>query len=187
MEKTQFYIFRHGQTDWNKEGKLQGHSDIPLNQTGCEQAKGLYLKFQDIQIDHIYSSDLGRALETAKFAFGNSSKILKTKNLREIACGDYEGIHRESLGEDIIAKVLSGEPFTFPGGESTAEHFERVRDELLRIHKEHTGEKIAVSTHGGSMVRILESCPTFTNVYIENCALALISTDGLSFEFHHFL
>lgn len=185
--RTQFYIFRHGQTDWNKEGRLQGHSDIPLNETGCTQAQGLFDKFQNIQVDYIYSSDLSRALETAKFAFGRDAKIHLSKNLREISCGDYEGIHRDSLGEDIISKILSGAPFVFPGGESTALHFERIKNELLNIEQKHKGASIAISTHGGSMVRILESCPTFTNVYIDNCALALVSTDGLNFEFHHFL
>lgn len=184
---TYLYIFRHGQTDWNKQGLLQGHSDIPLNETGIAQAKALASKFSSIQIDHIYSSDLIRAKDTAKFVF-NEREMFFYPELREISCGDYEGVHRDHIGEDIIATILNNEEFKFPNGESKSAHFLRLKNILLKIHSLHAGKKIAVSTHGGSMARILESCPTYdTTTYIDNCALALVTITEDQFVFHHFL
>lgn len=186
--RTNFYIFRHGQTDWNKEARLQGHSDIPLNDTGRSQASSLREKFENIIIDHVYSSDLIRAQATAMLAFGEECKLILSKNLREINVGDFEGVHRDNLEEDMLQKVLTGAHFTFKGGESTAQHAQRVISELMNIYKNHQGQNIAISTHGGSMARILEACPTFDrSTYIENCSLALVSAENDEFKFHHFL
>lgn len=66
MSKTEIYIFRHGETDWNKERRFQGHTDIPLNQNGRQQASELALKIRKINPELILTSDLLRAKQTAE-------------------------------------------------------------------------------------------------------------------------
>jgi broad specificity phosphatase PhoE len=86
------FFFRHGQTDWNAQGKIQGHQDIALNSAGIEQAHALGQQLQPLQIEFIASSDLLRARQTADIVatYGTPS-ILYTPELREIHYGTLQG------------------------------------------------------------------------------------------------
>src|SRR5207253_449000 len=98
MNKT-LYLIRHGLTDWNAQRKMQGHSNIPLNETGRSQAQALQAFFQKNPVEKVFSSDLARAFETAQIATG-AKDILKMEGLREVRLGDIEG-HSEP---EIVAK-----------------------------------------------------------------------------------
>ena len=88
------YLIRHGQTNWNAERKIQGQTDIPLNQIGQQQAKDVSEEISKLKIDKIFSSDLLRARETAEIINEKiGAKIEYDKRLREVNYGNYEGIH----------------------------------------------------------------------------------------------
>lgn len=86
------YIMRHGQTDWNLVHKLQGRTDIPLNETGRDMAKKACDKYQKLAIDICYSSPLQRAYETAQLTLaGRNIPIIRDDRLKEMSFGMFEG------------------------------------------------------------------------------------------------
>ena len=87
-------IVRHGETEWNAEGRIQGHTDIGLSTRGAEQARSLAERLAGLQIDAAYSSDLKRTSETAKLALGGRDIALQeTPMLREYHKGAFEGLN----------------------------------------------------------------------------------------------
>ena len=85
------YIIRHGETEWNKIGRYQGITDVPLNDNGIAQAKACANALKDVHFDRILSSDLSRALVTAETIRGNRNvDITVDSRLREIDFGDWE-------------------------------------------------------------------------------------------------
>ncbi|MCF0125762.1 MAG: histidine phosphatase family protein [Clostridia bacterium] len=146
------YIVRHGQTDWNIEKKTQGHTDIPLNENGRNQAKRLAQSLQNVNIDKIISSDLIRAKETAKIINEQINKeIIYDKRLREINYGLLEGINRDTLTPDVWDTFNN-----FPEklkAEDKESIFSRVKecfDEILNDK-----ENILIVTHGGVLRMIM--------------------------------
>ena len=106
MYPVQIYIFRHGETDWNRERRFQGHTDVPLNLKGREQALELKSHLQRLNPEIILSSDLSRALETAKIASeGMSIPIHISESLREARLGAPEGMLRDEILKKYVLKV----------------------------------------------------------------------------------
>ena len=96
------YIVRHGETDWNNEKKLQGRSDVPLNDYGRELAYITAEALKDVSYDAIYSSPLIRAYETATILKGDRDiDIIKDERLREMCFGEYEGKHTAGLPQEF--------------------------------------------------------------------------------------
>ena len=86
------YVIRHGQTDWNKEYKVQGHTDIPLNENGISMAKKAHDDYKDMRFDICYCSPLTRARQTAEYLLeGRDIDIIIDDRLQEVSFGDYEG------------------------------------------------------------------------------------------------
>jgi probable phosphoglycerate mutase len=158
------YIFRHGQTDYNLEKRIQSHLDIPLNDTGREQAIKLIDKFKKIKIDAILTSDLSRASETCAIAFKDSEiKIMSSNNLREAYLGEPQGMLiseiQEKYGRQSWQDHLDHkEGFCYPGGESSLVHFTRLKLAITDLHKNESKKDYAISTHGWSLVRMINSC-----------------------------
>lgn len=168
MKEISFYLFRHGETDWNAEGRFQGHLDIPLNQVGREQAKALGLKLQDLNLDVIASSDLSRALETARIVSEvlgmDPAKIHQDPGIREAHLGDAQGLTldeiREKLGHDVLSRWRSNDvtdaDISYPGGESGTQVLERVTCALQRIVDRYPHwKRVGVATHGGVIRRFV--------------------------------
>ena len=89
------YLIRHGETDWNRDKRFQGQTDIPLNQTGREQASSLVSLMNQLKIEAAFSSDLSRAYETAQIALSDSRlTIIKDYRLRETNIGCAAKIFR---------------------------------------------------------------------------------------------
>ena len=87
------YLMRHGQTDWNREYRLQGRTDIPLNDTGREMAAKARERYPDLSVDICYCSPLSRARETAEiFLAGRNVPIVPDGRIAEMSFGKYEGI-----------------------------------------------------------------------------------------------
>ncbi len=180
-----YFVFRHGETDWNLQKKFQGHTDIPLNANGMAQALVLAEKIQKLQLKVILSSDLLRAIKTAEIALGGRTVPFRIHaDLRETHLGDAEGLTHEEInsrfGEDIILKwkSIATEDFhyQFPNGEKKSDHLLRLRRFLeAYAHSEshQSGDQIGVSTHGGSLVRLVHSCENApdTPIAIPNCAI----------------
>lgn len=155
------YIVRHGETDWNKMGKYQGITDVPLNENGLNQAKACGEALKDITFDRILSSDLSRALVTAETIRGNrTTPITVDQRLRELNFGDWEAM----LFSDIEARwpglidemYLRPHLVKVPNGESFKDLQDRAwagLEEFLNENDEE--EKLLVACHGGTIRTLL--------------------------------
>lgn len=159
---TTFYIIRHGQTDWNLEGRWQGKADIPLNNTGREQAQRLagHLHRRRIRFDAIYSSDLLRAWETATLIADRLDVTLAPlPALQEIDVGAWSGLTRDevvSRFHDLWERLHSGEDIPRGGdGETFGQLYDRVVGAVERLTSERPGQTIALVTHGGPVRALL--------------------------------
>ncbi|MCL2706294.1 MAG: histidine phosphatase family protein [Spirochaetaceae bacterium] len=168
-QETKLYLVRHGETIWNVEDKMQGVKDSPLTEKGIEHARklGQTLKNLSIGIDKIYSSDLGRALDTAKL-IGEVLKldIHKDERLRERNMGIFEGYSwdsvRDHFPEEFAKTVSDDNDYRIPGGDTKAEYIDQVSSFLDYTGKEHEGKKILAVTHRGFIgfaLRIVLSIP----------------------------
>jgi len=132
-------LVRHGETDWNKAHRFQGRSDVPLNQTGRDQAHTLAEALKGEHITAIYSSPLVRALETARIlkVYHSSAPLLQAEGLVEMDLGDYEGMQAQQWAEKYpnFRKAWLEAPLSarMPGGESIQEVQRRAIDTLERI------------------------------------------------------
>ncbi|MGA0569889.1 histidine phosphatase family protein [Variovorax sp. VNK109] len=151
---TEFILIRHGETDWNRELRFQGHVDVPLNATGLEQARRLGLRLEGEQIHHFYASDLTRTRQTAEPA----QKVLSLdpvfdNTLREQHFGAVEGMRVDDIKAehpDAWAQWTQFLPdYAMPGGESTRQFHERVMNAMQRLALAHGDQTVLVVTHGG--------------------------------------
>lgn len=157
-----FYLVRHGETDWNNKGLLQGHTDIALNAEGVRQAQGLsqFLQQSPFDISRVVSSDLQRARATAEIAVPGKT-IEVDSRLREVFLGKAEGTDRhkmrETFGNKLIDQWLSENPIDFlahfPEGESRRQGVDRFKQGLhywlgKSAESAKHSQKLAFFTHG---------------------------------------
>jgi 2,3-bisphosphoglycerate-dependent phosphoglycerate mutase len=155
---TTLLLVRHGETDWNADGRLQGHTDRPLSDFGRRQARQLAEELADEELDAIYASDLARARETAEIAGERLSlPVVVDPDLREKDWGTWEGL--TPAERDRVELV----------GESTQAHQERILRALRRIAERHPGGRVLVVTHGGSMRRVQTAAMGMALPVVENC------------------
>jgi probable phosphoglycerate mutase len=155
---TELLLVRHGETDWNAAGRLQGHTDRPLSDYGREQARRLADELAGEEIDAIYASDLARARETAEIV-GERLRLPVglDRDLREKDWGTWEGLtSTERLDVELV-------------GESTEEHQRRMFAALGLIAAKHPHGRVLVVTHGGSMRRVQTEALGFALSVVENC------------------
>lgn len=146
------YFIRHGETDWNREGRYQGKRDIPLNDRGREMAAKLQSALAGVAFDVVYSSNLSRAHETAKIALdGRDLHINVTDALQEINHGDWEGklvseIETEypQLLEDWFDTPTT---VTFPNGESLHDMALRADTLMQEVVPKYPSGTVGVFTH----------------------------------------
>ncbi|MDX6472399.1 MAG: 2,3-bisphosphoglycerate-dependent phosphoglycerate mutase [Gaiellaceae bacterium] len=165
---TTLLLVRHGETDWNAEGRLQGHTDRPLNDHGRRQAAALAERLADDEIDAVYASDLARARETAEILAGRLGlPVVTDPDLRERNWGNWEGL--TGTERDRVDYV----------GEDREAHGARVIQAVRRIAEHHPGERVVVVTHGGSLRRIQVAAYGMALPVIENCSVwAVAHEDG---------
>ncbi len=155
-EATRIIAIRHGETAWNVDTRIQGHLDIPLNDTGRLQAQRMARALQDEPITAVYASDLSRALETARhLAQPLGLDVQQEQGLRERHFGSFEGktfVEIEGLLPEQARRWRQRDPaFTPDGGESLLDLQRRVVETAERLAARHTGELIALVGHGGVM------------------------------------
>lgn len=157
------YLFRHGETDWNAQKRLQGQVDIPLNQSGIDMAKKVSEKIKDIHFDYCFSSPLIRAVETARLLLGDKDVPIQTDDrLKEMGFGIDEGkpVCERTEGCDLF--------FTDPanyiphnGGETIEEINARTRDflesVLVPLSVNDPDATVLLSGHGGMNKSLLQT------------------------------
>ena len=146
-------LIRHGETLWNQEHRMQGHADSPLTPVGVTQARQLASRLAQIQFAALYSSDLGRALETARsVAQATGHEVVVDARLRERNFGVFEGLTGAEMHErypEVFTQFKTRDPgFAVPGGESALEFRDRALGCLQEIAQRHLGEIAVVVTHG---------------------------------------
>jgi 2,3-bisphosphoglycerate-dependent phosphoglycerate mutase len=157
---TTIHLVRHGETDWNRELRWQGHSDRPLNERGRAQAYALADALAGLSFAAVYSSDLSRAFETAQIVASRLNLGVKIEPaLREIDVGSWEGSTIEELQarcpEAVVRWEERGE-HGWEGGESHEQMATRVEDAVRAIAARHDGEDVLVVCHGGP-IRVLKA------------------------------
>jgi len=148
------YIIRHGKTDWNALVKLQGRTDIPLNDEGRRMAMEAREEYKDINFDVCYCSPLIRAKETAEILLeGRDIEIIPDDRLNEMAFGIYEGIEESLAKPDCPINVLFKDPANYVadgGVETWEEIFSRTGDFLKNVAYPlvEAGKDVLIVGHG---------------------------------------
>ena len=149
---TTILLARHGETDWNREGRFQGHADPPLNATGHAQAAELAAELKDVELAAVHSSPLRRALETAqRVAAEHGLEPVAVDALREVDVGSWQGLTRpeiETRYPEQFARWLDYDQ-GWEDGESYEEMGRRAVAALLELAAAHAGERVLAVTHGG--------------------------------------
>jgi len=185
---TRICIIRHGETDWNVEKRIQGHTDIPLNETGRAQALAMAFNAAHQRFQAIYSSDLLRATETARvLAQREDHQVKLLPQLRERHFGIFQGItadegavfHPAAYGR-YVARDLD---YDFETGESLRRFADRVADGIDWLVRHHGGQTIAAVSHSGVLDVIYRRAtgrPLHTprDFKIPNCGLNWFHFDG---------
>jgi broad specificity phosphatase PhoE len=157
---TEIWILRHGQTDWNVEGRYQGQADRPLNAVGLAQAEAAAAQLQGKCFAAIYSSDLQRARVTAEIIAGQLGLPVQVdRRLREVNQGEWEGMLTADIQQRYAeewaerrADRLHAAP---PGGESLAQVAARVLEGLYAIAQRHPEQRILIVSHGLALAVVL--------------------------------
>jgi probable phosphoglycerate mutase len=148
-------FIRHGETIWNVEGREMGQLDSPLTERGIRQAEAIATRLSAIGFSTLYSSDLGRARQTAEHISSKAGNpIVEDVELRERHMGIFQGLTRSEMKEKYPnewAGYSSTEKFTYviPNGESQEQRLERSISVMNRLAETHPEESIVVVSHGG--------------------------------------
>ncbi|MBQ8431561.1 MAG: histidine phosphatase family protein [Clostridia bacterium] len=148
------YVARHGQTEWNVQGRICGVTDVALTEEGRAQADALAKEVMKTSVDLIISSPLGRALETARIVSERCGIPMQTDaRLVEHNYGTHEGIHRDDAA---FWEVKSNPACRHPMGESAFDVAHRIYGFLDEIKETYAHKSILLVTHGG-LCRILRT------------------------------
>jgi len=185
---TRICFIRHGETDWNKEKRIQGHTDISLNEVGRAQALAMAFNAAHQRFHAIYSSDLLRAQETAQVLAQREDHTVKLlPQLRERHYGVFQGITAAQGAErypQAYAYYLARDlDYDFETGESLRGFAERVSEGIDWLVRHHSGQTIAAVSHSGVLdviYRRATNRPLSTprDFKIPNCALNWFHFDG---------
>jgi broad specificity phosphatase PhoE len=151
---TELLLVRHGETDWNRERRFQGHADPPLNETGREQAQALAAELAGEGIDLVYTSDLARAVETAEIVAARlGADVHSMRDLREIDVGEWQGLTWQQIEERYPEGAHSWRErgHGWESGETYEQLGDRVVAALRRIASDHPEERVLVVGHGGTI------------------------------------
>jgi probable phosphoglycerate mutase len=153
------YLVRHGETDWNAEHRVQGHTDVPLNARGRAQAAAAAHELAGVPLGAVIASDLSRARETAaQVAAGHGLPVQVEPQLRERHYGSAEGRLDSELEQEYgeaLRDYWRGPDTPFPGGESIRQHQLRVGAYLEALIARPPADAVALVSHSGTVRRAL--------------------------------
>ncbi len=183
------YLVRHGETDWNADGRFMGQSDVPLNERGRRQAAALAprLAAEVPEWGLVVSSDLLRTRETRDVVLaGAAYAAMEDARLREIYGGSMEGLTREEQRVQFpewwrASRAEQSDAVRFPDGESFEDMKCRVVDAIEEISVSQDGP-ILVVTHGGVVQAVLSEILHLSRVYrdrisVDNCSVTVVRWD----------
>ena len=183
-DRRTLFLFRHGETDWNREGRLQGQTDTPLNANGLAQAEALARRLRGCRLDAVVSSDLMRALSTGRIvAEVLGVPLIAERGLREVGVGLAEGLLWEEakarFGAELTERWYSDGTVAFPGGETGLATLARGLAALRRFAMAHPYRRIGVSTHGAMLRQLVRHAlpPEAPPVRVHNAALFILDYD----------
>lgn len=185
------YLTRHGETEWNEKKLIQGHTDIPLNTKGKEQAKLLGKQLKDIDFDVVFSSDLLRAANSAEIIIKEKEMtVIKIKSLRERFFGRFEGKSldemRKAFGEVMLVTKEKQKKLKIYDVENDEEIITRLIPFMKKTAKQYIGKKILMVTHGGLLRAFLSyvnyEVPEYSDRPMKNTGYLIIESDGDKFE-----
>ncbi len=187
------YVIRHGETQWNRERKLAGWSDIPINETGVKLAKETAEGLKDVEFDLCISSPLRRARMTAEIVLGDRKNVMIAfdERIKEINFGEYEGVTCVKPGNIITVPEYEGfqkDPLNFkgmPGGESIRAVMKRANDALQDYctDPELQDKTVLISTHGCLYRAFLNSLYDDPSDFWQagvpkNCAVSIVDVEN---------
>ena len=182
----QLFIVRHGETVWNREGRIQGHTDVALSDRGIEQATRLANRLSSVPLHAAYASDLCRASATASLILqGRQVPMHPTPRLREYHKGAFEGMTdaelRSRYPDEYPSYVAKNLDYAPEGGESTREVSKRLSSIICEIKERHLNDTVLVVGHGGSLraaMMALLGMPLDANwrFVFGNCTLTIVDT-----------
>lgn len=154
-------IVRHGETEWNRQNKLTGQLDSPLTSKGIQQAYAIANRLRGSSFTTFYSSDLGRAVETANIIAEICGKtVIFDSELREWNMGIFQGLTVSEIYEKFPQvqqeRERIGDEYIIPQGESLRQCRERVTRVLNKIAELHLDESVVVITHGCFLMTFFE-------------------------------
>lgn len=183
---TRLYLIRHGQSEWNKLGKVQGQVNTSLTNLGKIQAKAMGHKLTHEDIDVIYTSDLDRAFGTAKIIGEVINKpIISNKSLREIKFGPWEGLTGEELRSNYKEEhdiwLKNPENLKLKDAETLEEVKDRVMDWIQPVLNERRGQNIVIVSHSATLKILLLSLLdislyNYKNFSLSNVGLNIIES-----------
>ena len=188
MSTTRLYLIRHGETEENRRGILVGSTDVPLAETGREQAIALGKLARGLAVDAVYASPLQRAVETALLVFGREARILTDSRLRELHFGEWEGLSFAEIAEkypELWGRWLKDwENTPIPGADSFPDFARRLLGCCGEILSAHEGGSVAIVSHGGCIRAVFAHCFSaspgagYWQFKVENAALSEIEFAG---------
>ena len=190
QDKTEFIFVRHGETEANIAGVLQGQLDTPLTDNGIAQAQAVGKALRHEVINAVYGSDLMRVKQTAEKIVSLHDGVIPVTyvpQLREWKCGEAEGLEIKVLKERY-PEAFSGFSrekglFRFPGGESRIEFQQRIDAFLDEIALKHRGERVLLISHGGTSHRVFHK---IVGEVADNNFLPLVGNASISTFVYHF-
>ncbi len=186
------YLTRHGETEWNRQKRVQGSKDSPLTAEGVLGAEKLGVRMGRIPLDYIIASPLYRAYRTASIIAGDRQiPIIKEDALKEIHCGDFEGLPFDEIWQRYpqMKQAMVEDPlhFKYPNGESLKEFYDRVQEGFKKIARDYEGKNILIVAHGGTVKGITTyieghlDAETWFKSVVSNCSLTQIANNNNKF------
>lgn len=159
---TRLYLIRHGETDWNRQGRWQGQADVPLNDRGRQQARQVAEKLAQVALDAIYTSDLIRASEVARIiaqAKGDRVPIVLEPRLREIHQGEWQGLRVQEIqsryAEAFRQRRIDPLMVAAPGGETALQVRQRALHAVRDLLRAYPDGNVALVSHGFTIAVLL--------------------------------